>query len=211
MTLEVIGAGFGRTGTLSLKAALERLGFGPCYHMAEVISHPAYAEHWLAAADGRKVDWDVVFEGYRASVDWPACAFYGAQAAHFPKAKVLLSVRDMKAWHESCVSTIFPLMLAPPEQVPPQFLSAARTARKVVAQNTFNGRLLDADHCIAVHRAHIEEVKRTIAPERLLVYQVSEGWEPLCRFLGVKVPDEAFPRVNVREAFGKDLPGGHPR
>jgi len=209
MALDVVGAGFGRTGTLSMKAALERLGFGPCYHMAEVITHPPFAEHWMAAADGRAVDWDVVFKGYRASVDWPACTFYASQAAHFPKAKVILTVRDMKTWYESCMATIFQVMLAPLDKVPPQMQHVARLARKLVAENTFGGRLLDAEHCMAVHLAHIEEVKRTIPAERLLVFQVSEGWGPLCKFLGVKVPDEPFPRVNEREGFGKDLPGRH--
>ena len=207
MTLEIVGAGFGRTGTLSMKAALERVGFGPCYHMAEVIANPPFAAHWMAAADGVPVDWDVVFKGYRASVDWPGCAFYAAQAAKYPKAKVVLTVRDMKTWHESCMATIFQIMLAPPDKVPPHLQHVGRLARKLVAENTFGGRLADAEHCIAVHQAHIDEVKRTIPAERLLVFQVSEGWGPLCEFLGVKVPDEPFPRVNEREGFGKDLPG----
>jgi Sulfotransferase domain len=207
MTLEVVGAGFGRTGTLSLKAALERLGLGPCYHMAEVIKNPPYAEHWMQAAEGRKADWDAVFKGYRSSVDWPACAFYADQARHFPKAKVLLSVRDLKTWYESCAATIFKVMQARVELVPAPMQHVAKLARKLVAENTFGGRLSDAEHCMAVHRAHIDEVKRTIAPERLLVYQVGEGWEPLCRFLDVPAPAEPFPRVNEREGFGKYLPG----
>ncbi|MDZ4740031.1 MAG: sulfotransferase [Alphaproteobacteria bacterium] len=208
MTLEIVGAGFGRTGTLSMKAALERLGFGPCYHMAEVIANPPFAAHWMAAADGVPVDWDVVFKGYSASVDWPGCAFYRQQAAHYPKAKVILTVRDMNNWYDSCISTIFQIMLMDLALAPPYLVHVARLARKLIATNTFADHLLDREHCIAVHQAHIEDVKRTIAPERLLVFQVSEGWDPLCRFLGVPVPDEPFPRVNERENFGKDLPGG---
>ena len=208
MSLEIVGAGFGRTGTLSMKAALEKLGFSPCYHMVEVIQHPPFAAHWTAAAEGKSVDWDVVFKGYRAAVDWPSCSFYKEQAAHFPKAKVILTVRDMKTWYESCISTIFRLMLLDPAMAPPHVAHVARLARKLVAENTFGGRVEDAAHCIAVHQAHIEEVKRTIPADRLLVFQVKEGWGPLCRFLGVAVPDEPFPRVNERESFGKDIPGG---
>ncbi|NJL73290.1 MAG: sulfotransferase family protein, partial [Candidatus Competibacteraceae bacterium] len=137
MTLEIVGAGFGRTGTLSMKAALERLGFGPCYHMAEVMANPPFAEHWMAAAEGRAVDWDVVFEGYRSSVDWPACAFYKEQAAHFPKAKVILTVRDMKTWYESCMSTIFRLMLLDPAMAPPPVRHVTTLAAQAGRGNTF--------------------------------------------------------------------------
>src|SRR5690606_20681554 len=142
--------------TLSMKAALERLGFGPCYHMAEVMAHPPFAAHWMAAADGRAADWDVVFKGYRSSVDWPACAFYKEQAAHFPKAKVILTVRDMKTWYASCMSTSFGLMLLDPAMAPPQVRHVTTLARKLVAENTCGGKLDDEAHCIAVHQAHID-------------------------------------------------------
>jgi hypothetical protein len=206
MTLQVVGAGFGRTGTLSMKAALEQLGFGPCYHMAEVVMHPHFAEHWMTAASGQPVKWDVVFNGYKAAVDWPACTFYREQAEHFPNAKVILTVRDMNTWYDSCRATIFNIMEAPPEVVPPHMAHVARLARKLVQENTFANRLGDREHCIAVHQAHIEEVKRAIPPERLLVFEVRQGWAPLCKFLGVPVPATEFPRVNERENFGKDLP-----
>jgi hypothetical protein len=206
MTLAVVGAGFGRTGTLSMKAALEQLGLGPCYHMAEVISHPHFAEHWMTAASGQPVKWDVVFNGYRSAVDWPACTFYREQAEHFHDAKVILTVRDFDTWYESCHSTIFNIMKAPLEVVPPHMAHVAKLARKLIAENTFDGKLDDRAHCIAVHKAHIEEVKRTIPAARLLVFEVKQGWEPLCRFLNLPVPETPFPRVNERENFGKDLP-----
>lgn len=208
MTLKVVGAGFGRTGTLSMKAALEQLGFGPCYHMAEVITHPHFAEHWMTAANGQPVKWDVVFQGYKAAVDWPACSFYREQAEHFFNAKVILTVRDMNTWYDSCRATIFNIMEAPLEVVPPHMAHVAKLARKLVRENTFSDRLGDREHCIAVHQAHIEEVKRAIPAERLLVFEVKQGWDPLCRFLGVPVPETPFPRVNERENFGKDLPKG---
>ena len=206
MTLSIIGAGFGRTGTLSMKSALELLGFGPCYHMAEVISHPSFAEHWLNAAEGRAVNWDMVFQNYLSAVDWPACSYYREQAEHFPDAKVILTVRDLNSWFESCQATIFNIMKAPPEMVPPHFAHVAKVARKLVAENTFGGRLDDREHCISVHKAHIEEVKRLIPATRLLVFEVKQGWEPLCKFLNVAVPETPFPRVNDRESFGKNLP-----
>jgi len=208
MTLQVVGAGFGRTGTLSMKAALEQLGFGPCYHMAEVIVHPHFAEHWMTAASGQPVKWDVVFNGYKAAVDWPACSFYREQAEHFPNAKVILTLRDMNTWFDSCQATIFNIMKVPPEVVPPHMAHVARLARKLVQEHTFGDRLDDREHCIAVHLAHIEEVKRAIPPERLLVFEVKQGWDPFCKFLGVPVPETPFPRVNERENFGKDLPKG---
>lgn len=203
MTLQIVGAGFGRTGTLSMKAALERLGYSPCYHMVEVIQNPLFADRWIAAAEGRAVDWDIVFKGYKAAVDWPACAFYREIAAHFPNAKVILTVRDMQSWYESCRATIFGVMRLDPKHMPPHIAHAAHVGHRIVTEKTFAGRLDDSDYCIAVHREHIEAVQRAISPERLLVFDVRDGWVPLCRFLNVAVPDEPFPRANEREEFGK--------
>jgi hypothetical protein len=111
MTLDVIGAGFGRTGTMSLKVALEKLGFGPCYHMSEVFAHPEHVESWRAAAQGKEVDWEQIFGGYRATVDWPACSFYGELMEKYPDAKVILTVRDPQRWYESAYNTIYTLWL----------------------------------------------------------------------------------------------------
>src|SRR3954452_7833833 len=101
MALKVIGAGFGRTGTLSLKIALEQLGFGPCYHMLEVIANPPFAEYWAQAAEGRMPDWDEVFRGYVSAVDWPSADYWSALAAHYPQGKVILTVRDPESWFRS--------------------------------------------------------------------------------------------------------------
>jgi len=108
MAIKVIGAGFGRNGTLSLKQALETLGFGKCYHMAEVFQHPEHVPVWRAAAHGKSVDWDAVFDGYQASVDWPSCSFWQEQMARYPDAKVVLSERDPERWYESVMNTIYP-------------------------------------------------------------------------------------------------------
>lgn len=189
-----------------MKAALEQLGFGPCYHMSEVISNPPFAEHWMAATAGKAVNWDTVFKGYVSAVDWPSCAFYREHAALYPSAKVILTVRDLDTWYESCQATIFNVMRAPLELVPPHMKHVALLARTLVAEKTLSGKLDDRAHCISVHKAHIDEVKKSIPANRLLVFDVKQGWGPLCKFLEVSVPETPFPRVNEREGFGKDLP-----
>ncbi len=214
MPLEVIGAGFGRTGTMSLKVALEELGFGPCYHMTEVFAHPEHVGSWEAAARGEPVDWDHLFHGYRASVDWPGAAFYKDLMERYPDAKVILTVRDPDRWYESARTTIFNIQRVASS---PIFSMAAllvprmRQMRRVAAMASdlawnrmFDGGFEDRAYAIEVFGHWNEEVKRNVPPERLLVYEVKEGWGPLCEFLGVEAPaDEAFPHLNDGEAFRK--------
>ena len=194
MSLSVVGAGFGRTGTLSLKLALEQLGFAPCHHMVEVFGNPDQAPVWHKAARGEKVDWDALLAGYRASVDWPSCHFWRELAAH-PDAKVILStaIRNAGTKH---FETIFRVMENPPPRGERTVLGMAKY---IVREKTFGGRT--EAHVLDVLARHEAEVKRMIAPERLLVFDVAEGWEPLCRFLGVAVPEGAFPRTNSTEEF----------
>ncbi len=201
MALSVIGAGFGRTGTLSLRLALDRLGLGPCYHMLEVFEHPEHIPVWERAADGEEVDWDGLFHFYRSAVDWPVCAFYRELADRYPDAKVILTVREPERWYRSAMETIFPIMTGSPAGNDPVALAQARMATKVILEQTFGGRVNDRRHAIAVYEQHVEEVRRTVPAERLLVYEVAEGWGPLCRFLGLAEPPEPFPRVNTTEDF----------
>ncbi len=203
MALSVIGAGFGRTGTLSLKSALERIGFDPCYHMMEVGNNPTHAEQWLSAANGEQVDWDTLFNGFHAAVDWPACSFYREYADLYPDAKVILTLRDPDRWFDSVHNTIYPRMMNAPENVDPERRMRLTMARKLIIENTFDGKMDDRAHAIAVFERHIEDVKRTVPAERLLVYRVADGWGPLCKFLGKPVPDEPFPQVNSTEEFQK--------
>jgi hypothetical protein len=196
MTLKVIGAGFGRTGTLSLKLALEQLGFGPCYHMVEVIKNPQAVGWWLDAANG-KPDWDKIFSGYNACVDWPAATFYDALADFHPEAKVILTERDPEDWFRSTQATIFPNATPPDTDIPFDQLF-----RKVIGR-LFDQRMRDHDHVIEVFKAHNAEVRRRVPPDRLLVYEVAQGWEPLCRFLGVPVPTTPMPQTNSTEDFRK--------
>ena len=204
--IKVIGAGFGRTGTASLKGALEELGFSKCYHMQEVFAHPQHVPVWQAAADGQKVDWDALFEGFQATVDWPGCTFYQELMEHYPDAKVLLSVRDPDAWYKSASETIyqmsqrgFPALLV--LRFVPRLRRFVKMVTRLIWQDTFHDRFSDRAYAISVFNEHIAEVKRTVPPEKLLVFEVKEGWEPLCRFLEVPVPDKPFPRLNDSAAF----------
>lgn len=194
MSLKVIGAGYGRTGTMSLKLALEQLGLGPCYHMVEVFKNPQAAQWWLDAAEGRP-DWQKIFAGYNSTVDWPNATFYAELAAAYPQAKVILTERDPQAWFASTQATIFSRDF--PEDTTDTW---QRMALKVIC-DLFDRRMHDKDHVISVYKAHNARVREVIPPERLLVYEVSQGWAPLCGFLGVAVPDGPMPKVNSTEEF----------
>jgi hypothetical protein len=197
MSLDLIGAGLGRTGTLSLKLALERLGYAPCYHMIEVLTAPERARHWLERTPTGSHDWDAIFRGYRASVDWPAAAFWRELAARYPAAKVLLSVRDAERWYDSVMNTIYPVMLqGPPERAPRSLHDFHAMVYALICDQTFAGRLDDRAHARRVFEAHNQAVIDAIPASRLLVYRTGDGWEPICRFLDVPVPDEPFPHVN---------------
>jgi hypothetical protein len=204
--LEIFGAGFGRTGTLSLRTALEQLGFGPCHHMLHVFDDPETIPSWQAAARGEPVDWTQVYKGYRSSVDWPGAAFWREITAAFPEAKVILSERDPEAWYASAESTIHAAAVAPlPEGADPTFAQVRQMSLDVVWDGVFDGRFTDKRHALEVFEAHNAAVKREIDPARLLVFEVGQGWEPLCGFLGVPVPDAPFPRSNDRAAFAEQI------
>ena len=202
MSLKVVGAGFGRTGTLSLKIALERIGFGPCYHMMEVFPRPEHVARWHRLAFEQSMDWDEIFRGFHATVDWPAARWWREIAAHFPDAKVLLSVRDSEAWYKSVTDTIYQPMKSPaPDGVPELVRLQSEMARKAILDETFDNRFEDKAHAIEVFRKHNQAVRDAIDPARLLVFDVREGWGPLCRFLEVPIPDEPFPRLNDTATF----------
>ncbi len=201
MALEVIGAGLGRTGTTSLKLALEQLGFVRCHHMTEFISHPQTAPEWERAARGESVDWDRLLAGYRATADWPACHFYKELAARYPAAKVVLTVRDPESWFQSTQATIF--SDAHLQQVGERPMGGFV---RMAILPFFDGRMHDREHLLEVYERHNAEVRRVIQPGRLLVYDVREGWEPLCRFLDRPIPSDPFPRANTTETFRQRRP-----
>jgi len=202
MSLKVIGAGYGRTGTLSLKLALEQLGFAPCYHMMEVFSHPGHSEQWEAIARGERADWAQFLSGYKAAVDWPSVYFYRELAAAFPDAKVILTERDPEKWYASISQTIFESLTRnlDGEDVPPVRRVQAKMIKHLIGEKTF-GNNLEKSHVLDVYKKHNEEVKRTIPRDRLLVYDAPDGWGPVCKFLGVAVPQTPYPRTNSTEEF----------
>ncbi len=201
MPLDVVGTGFGRTGTNSLKIALEMLGFGPCHHMFEVRDRPDHVAFWAAAARGERSDWDTAFAGFKSTVDWPSAYFWREIAAHYPNAKVILSLRPEAAWLKSIHATIHESLKARAERPTEHLRAMGEMAYDIIERRTFDGRLSDPEHALAVYRAHIAAVKAEIAPERLLIYDVAEGWAPLCRHLGVAIPAEPFPRTNSTDEF----------
>lgn len=215
-SLKVIGAGLGRTGTESLKKALEILGFGACYHMFELtIKHPEHLPEWEKLIAGEKPNYEFLFDGYQSTADFPACMFYQEFIEQYPQAKVVLTVRDADKWYDSASKTIFkgvPASVMPLIRLTSLFSKKARAslltipfAREVVNNRFFEGRTNDREHTQAIFNAWNEEVKRTVPPDRLLVFEVHEGWEPLCRFLNVPVPATPFPHVNKSDTFEKDL------
>jgi len=211
MTIEVIGAGFGRTGTMSLKVALEELGIGPCYHMIELFGHPEHVELWEAASQGKAVSWEELFSGYRATTDWPACSFYEQLMEKYPDAKVILTVRDPDRWYESTYNTIYGMrrMISSPifrlvAPLRPGLRRAAKMNDRLIWEDTFGGSLENRERAIKVFERHNEEVKERVPPDKLLVYDVKEGWGPLCEFLGVGVPkNKPFPHLNDTDTFRK--------
>ncbi|HEU4326776.1 MAG TPA: sulfotransferase [Roseiflexaceae bacterium] len=212
MTIKVIGAGMGRTGTRSLKTALELLGFGKCYHMEELIAHPEHARYWEAAGAGRPVGWDALFAGYQSTTDFPGYRHYRELMRHYPDAKVILTVRDPEEWYASTYATIYQaapdlrgkLKLAlklPFSRRLRQLIPVFRLPDRLVWKGDFAGRFADKAFALEKYREHSADVARTVPPERLLTYDVREGWGPLCRFLGVPEPSAPFPHHNPRAEF----------
>lgn len=206
--MRVVGSGVGRTGTHSLKVALERLLGAPCYHMAEVFSHPEHVAVWHAAGRGEAVDWDALFDGYAAAVDWPASAFWAELAEQYPDAVILHSERaDAQAWWRSADATIFVPLRTPP---------APDDAWRAMVDDVFARRFVasadDPAAAMAAYDAHNADVRERADRDRLVVWRPGDGWEPICAALGVPVPDEPFPVTNTtaefRAMFGLDaIPG----
>ena len=196
MGLKVIGSGLGRTGTKSLQTALNILGFGPCHHMVEVFAHPESMALWVEAGAGRP-DWDAIFADYHAMVDYPGAAFWRQLADYYPGAKVLHSVRDPDKWFESTQATIF----RPGSPTTIASDGGPMTAFFDAFMGELRGRTDDRTFMTDYFRRHTEAVKAAIAPERLLIYEAGQGWEPLCAFLDVPIPDAPYPSENNRAEF----------
>lgn len=198
MSLKVIGAGLGRTGTSSLKIALEKLGFAKCHHMSEVFENQHQVAGFLAAAQGESIDWDKLFAGYQASCDWPSCVFWHELSDYYSNAKVILSIRDSESWYRSMSNTLLPFTRKAIDGRPGPIRDITE---KIFLNRTFSGNIDDKDHVIEVFEHHNQIVRDTIAPERLLEFNSKDGWEPLCKFLGIPVPQEPYPNINTMEEF----------
>lgn len=209
--LKIIGAGLGRTGTSSTKLALEMLGFDACYHMSELMANPHQLAYWQEALKTGTTDWDTLFNGYQSTVDYPSAMFYQAQMQAYPDAKVLLTVRDPERWYESVLTTIYAVsrrrnriglyfmrwLIPDLRQLYPRIVYV----NNLIWDGQFEGRFLDKDFAIAKFNAWNESVIATVPSDKLLVYEVKQGWQPLCEFFDVPIPDEPFPQVNSRNEF----------
>jgi len=197
MGLKVVGVGFGRTGTNSLKLALEQLLGGRCHHMHEVFERPGLVPLWMEAAAGRP-DWDAIFEGDVATVDWPAAAFWRQLVDRYPDAMVLLSLRESpEAWWRSARLTIFEGLSTP--GMPPEVEAWMATVRDLVRSHGVDPD--DEASAEAAYVRHAADVRATVPAERLVEWTTGDGWEPLCAALGVPVPAEPFPHVNTTAEF----------
>jgi len=198
VSVRVVGAGVGRTGTLSLKAALEQLLGTPCYHMLEVFGHPEHMGSWAAAASGEAVDWDALLQGYGATSDFPACLFWSEILEANPDAIVVLSTRrDSETWWESASQTIFGIDKA---HLPPEMGEWFEMWRDVSTAR-FTPDWTDKAASIAAYERHNAEVRASAPAGRLVEWQASDGWAPLCAALDLAIPSEPFPHLNKREDF----------
>jgi Sulfotransferase domain len=219
-TLTVIGVGLGRTGTLSLHAALERLGFAPCEHMTNCFARPERFTLWLEVLRrqraGEPIDWRPLFTGYRATLDWPGAYFWRELVADHPEARVILTVRDPDRWYDSARATIYAASQARTATLASRLLygllalldrragEGFRTVQETVWNGTFGGRFPDREEAIRRFKQHNRAVEATVPVAQLLVFDVKQGWEPLCAFLGVPVPSgDPFPHVNDAADFDR--------
>lgn len=199
--MKIFGAGLGRTGTMSMRVALNQLGLGPCHHMKLVLDNmPEHVPLWNAVLDGNP-DWSAVYAGQNSAVDWPTASFFKELHVAFPDAKFILTERNPLTWADSISETIL-TALASRDQMPEEVQKWMNMCLRVLSQAGVEEGM-SRDELASVFTRHNELVKASIAPAQLLVYQVKEGWEPLCKFLSLEVPNETFPRTNDREEFFK--------
>lgn len=193
MTLKVIGTGFGRTGTDSMRTALNMLGFGRTHHMLELFDHPDEETLWQELAGGATPDWDALFNGYSACVDWPSAFYWRELINIYPDAKVLLTWRTPESWWTSFEKTILQVIQSTDD---PNSLGVA-----LIAEQVFGGRPDDREHAIKTYENNVDAVIATVPEDRLLVYKIGDGWGPLCAHLGVDVPTEEYPNRNTKTDF----------
>jgi hypothetical protein len=212
-TIKLIGAGFPRTGTTTLKSSLEILGFNKCYHMKELLVKPDQLPLWLRLENTGTTDWDKLYDGFEATVDFPGYPFYKEHMKQYPDAKVILTVRPFDKWYVSVHSTIW---TAGPQNLKEKLkmmskmlfnprlrkvINCIKFVKRVLWAKQFQGRFEDLAFAEQIYNQHIADVKAYVPAEKLLVYDVSEGWKPLCDFLGVPEPQDKLPHLNKKENF----------
>jgi len=198
MTLEIVGAGLGRTGTHSLKNALELLLGGPCYHMVEVFGRPDDIPVWDAAINGDMPDWGAFLSDYRSAVDWPAAAFWREIWEANPDAVVLLSSRDADGWWKSANNTIFQITSA--QDVPPEMQAQHAMATNMLVKR-FTPDWQSEGPAKKAYEQHNADVRASVPADRLIDYRTGDGWAPICEKLGMPIPSEPFPHVNTTDEF----------
>lgn len=213
MAIKIIGAGFPRTGTNTLRESLQALGYAKTYHMKNLLVQPENLHYWTTLKETGTTDWDALYDGYEATVDFPCYPWYKEHMKQYPEAKVILSVRPFNKWYDSLYSTIWMAQNPPEEQraemgkkvaADPRLQKVMKVmefAKVAMMVEHFEGRFLNKTFMEKVYNKHNEEVKNYVPAKQLLVYDVSEGWEPLCRFFGVPVPQTPLPHTNKREDF----------
>ncbi len=208
--MEVIGAGNGRTGTTSLKAALEILGFDPCYHMSDVFAG-SHGSFWVRHTNKQAVDFDEIFgpKKFKASCDFPSAIFWKEQLQQYPNAKVILTIRDPEKWYKSCCDTTFHMLpFGPYSSLGSKIAMWASGISEMFTQVIYRDFYkcdLSKEHAIKCYKEHNEKVIAECPPEKLLIFEVSQGWEPLCTFLNRPIPSVPFPNANDTAAFKKNV------
>ena len=207
--MKVIGVGFGRSGTMSLKQALEDLGAGPCFHMIDLIRNPDKVEPWHDAAIKGEKNWDEMFSGYELKIDWPGCSFWEELIEVYPDSPVLLNVRDFDGFYKSCQNTILAVKQAAMSGELPEDASREGpkpelwgVIEKLIWQGDFQGRFEDKEWVRQMYYDRIETIKNTVPADRLIVWELGvDGWEPICEALGEPVPDKPFPHMHDTNEF----------
>lgn len=200
--MKVIGSGFGRTGTLSLKEALEELGFGPCYHMAEIFKRPYHLKYWRDIAMNKTVNYHKIFSKFQATVDFPASVMYKELLEVYPDAKIIHTVRNPQRWYDSTYETIYQVRNLFTEWVKKHILPVRwflEMTNGMFWDRIFKGQFENRAQMVAIFNQYTETVKKTVPANQLLVFSVKEGWGPLCRFLDVPIPDKPFPHINEKK------------
>lgn len=199
MTLKVIGTGFGRTGTDSMREALEILGFGACHHMRELLQDPEHGRLWKAVTAGAPPDWDLLLGNYKSCVDWPSAYYWPQLIKAFPEARVVLTWRTADSWWTSFEQTLLPIIQSHVES------EESPKNEQLLATRVFQDKPLNRAHCVAVYEANVAAVKEQVPADRLLVHAPGDGWEPLCEHLGVLVPDISYPARNSTSNFQNEF------